>query len=88
MTTIKLSNGDLGAEEMLVRCNLSEASAPVEVDYCEGSGWQPTQFQCADACHRTSELICIAKGLAAEALEMQHYDGDGNEIFRCDAEEV
>jgi len=33
MTTIKLFGGDLGNEEMMIRCDLSEASSPVQVDY-------------------------------------------------------
>lgn len=84
MTTIKLSGGDMGSETMLVRCNLAEASSPVQVDYqtSEGDGWQGTQYQCADARHRTSGLIAIAKRLAAQACEIPADD------FRCDAEEV
>lgn len=81
-TTIKLSGGDLGLESMLVRCNLSEASAPVQVDYCEGSGWESTQYQCADCRHRTSGLIARGKELAASAVELP--DGD----FACDSEEL
>ncbi len=80
MTTIKLSGGDLGGETMLVRCNLTEASAPIEVDYCEGEGWQPTQWQCANAAHRTSGLIAIGKQLAAQAVEMLESE------FACEAQ--
>jgi len=82
MTTIKLYDGDLGLETMLVRCNLSQASAPVEVDYCTGKGWQSTQYQCADTQHRTSGLISIAKELAARACETPRSK------FTCEAEEV
>jgi hypothetical protein len=82
MTTIRLSGGDLGSESMLVRCNLVEASAPVDVDYCEGSGWQPTQWQCANCCHRTSGLAEIAKRLAAAAVELPENE------FDCEWEEV
>lgn len=84
MTTIKLSGGDLGGETMLVRCNLAEASAPVEVDYRNDAerGWEPTQYQCADASHRTSGLIRIAKTLAAAAVEMRENE------FNCEAELV
>lgn len=80
--TIKLSGGDLGSEKMMVRCNLTEASAPVQVDYCEGDGWQGTQYQCADTRHRVSGLIDLAKILAAAAVEMPAGS------FDCDAEEV
>ena len=82
MTTIQLSGGDLGGETMKVRCNLSEASAPVQVDYCEGEGWQSTQYQCADARHRNSGLIAIGKTLAAAAVEMPEDE------FDCESTEI
>lgn len=82
MTTIKLSDGDLGNETMLVRCNLVEASSPVEVDYCEGSGWQATQYQCAETRHRPSGLAAIGKILAARAVEVPVDE------FACEWEEV
>ena len=81
MTTIKLSGGDLGSETMAVRCNLAEATSPVEVNYHEGDGWQHTQYQCADARHRTSGLIDIAMPLAAAAVEMPADE------FSCDVTE-
>lgn len=84
-TVIKLFGGDLGGETMLVRCNLSEASAPVQVDYCTERGeerWQPTQYQCADCRHYTSGLAEIGMILAAEAVGM------GRDEFDCDWEEV
>ena len=72
MTKIKLSGGGLGAERMVVRCNLADASAPVEVDYCngDGEGFVSTRYRCADACHTVSGLTEIGKVLAAEAVEM------------------
>ena len=82
MTTIKFFDGDFGSEEMMVRCNLAQASAPVEVDYCTGDGWQQTQYQCADARHTTRGLIAIGKLLAAQALEMP------TEEFSCELEEL
>lgn len=84
MTTIKLTGGDLGNERMLVRCNLTEASAPVEVNYCtdRNSDFTGTQYQCADTSHRTSGLIEIGNQLAAKAVEIP------TEEFDCDAEEV
>lgn len=84
MTTIKLFGGDLGSEIMLVRCNLVEASSPVQVDYQndDGEGWVGTQYQCADCRHRDSELIKIGKSLAARAVEVPC------EEFDCDWEEV
>jgi hypothetical protein len=84
MTTIKLFGGDLGNEEMMIRCSLSEASAPVEVDYRNDTEecWKPTQYQAADVRHRTHGLIAIGKQLAAEALELPERH------FSCEAEEV
>lgn len=82
MRTIKLFGGDLGGETMMIRCNLTEASAPVEVDYCEGDGWGPTQYQCADASHRVSDLIRIGKTLAAQAV------GSPVDGFECESKEI
>lgn len=82
MATIKLSGGDLGSETLLVRCNLVEASAPVEVDYCVGNGWEPTQYQCADTRHSRAGLVAIAKSLAAAAVEASEAE------FDCDVSEV
>lgn len=84
MTTIKLSGGDLGSDQMYVRCNLAQASDPVQVDYCaEGKNkWVGTQYQCADTRHTPNGLIAIGKTLAAHAVEMPSSN------FDCDAEEV
>lgn len=79
---VRLHGGDLGGEVMLVRCNLTEASSPVEVDYCEGDGWVSTQYQCADTSHRLSGLLDIGKILAARAVEMpaDEFDCEHTEI--------
>lgn len=69
-TTIKLYGGDLGGERILVRCDLTRAEAPVEVDYCMGEGYEPCQYQCADARHTVNGLVVIGKELAARAVEM------------------
>jgi hypothetical protein len=84
MTTIKLFGGDLGNEEMMIRCDLSEASSPVQVDYRNEiqDVWKSTQYQAADVRHRTKGLIAIGKQLAAEAVEMPEDE------FTCEAEEV
>ena len=82
MKTLLLSGGDLGRETMMVRCNLTEASSPVEVDYmADDTGWQPTQYQCADARHTASGLVAIAKKLAAGACEMPEDE------FDCECDE-
>lgn len=82
MTTIRFFGCDLGGEEMHVRCNLAEASAPVEVDYGTGDGWEGTQYQCADARHTTAGLVEIGKILAAQAVEIPADE------FSCESEEV
>lgn len=84
MTTIKLLNGSLGRETMMVRCDLSQASAPVQVNYMNGrySEWEGTQYQCADAHHTDAALIEIGKKLAASAVEVSADE------FDCESEEV
>lgn len=80
-TTYKLFGGDLGSEQMFVRCDLSQASAPVRVNYDEGNGWDSTQYQCADCRHTDAGLIRIGKLLAADAIQVCQ------EEFTCDSEE-
>lgn len=70
MTTIEITGGDLGSEKIRVRCDLTQASAPVQVDYDNGEGWLPTQYQCADCSHRASGLAEIGMELAAQAVEI------------------
>lgn len=70
-TIIRLFGGSFGSDEMFIRCDLSQASSPVE--YCgdRGGDWDCTQYQCADARHSTSRLAEeIGYPLAAQALEM------------------
>jgi hypothetical protein len=84
MTTIKLHDGDMGDEEMLVRCNLTRASAPVDVNYQAepGSDWESTRYQCADAGHALGGLVRIGEILAAQAIEVPV------EEFECEWTEV
>jgi hypothetical protein len=82
MTTIKLYGGDFGGESMLVRCTLSRAESPVEVDYCEGEGWGPTQYQCADTRHTMNGLVTLGKELAADAMQIP------SNVLVCEWEEV
>ncbi len=70
MATVRVSGGDMGSEEILVRCDLRNASATVEVDYRNGEGWQPTQYQCADCRHTVDGLEAIARSIAASAVEI------------------
>ena len=83
MTTLKLTGGDLGAETILVRCDLTRAEDPVEIDYCtdDRAGFQPTPYQCANCRHTVSGLIAIAARLAARAVE-KHPDN-----FSCNFEQ-
>jgi hypothetical protein len=83
MATIKLSGGSFGDDEMMVRCDLGEAAAPVEARYGNSrQPWESTQYQCADARHTKSGLIEIGKRLAAQALEVPFGE------FACEADEV
>jgi hypothetical protein len=68
-TTIRLFGGILGDETMLVRCKLANASSPVEVDYQEGSDWEPTQYRAADARHSIDGLAAIGIELAQSAVQ-------------------
>ena len=78
-TTVEVT-ADLehAAETLRVRANLSDAAGTVYVDYRTGQGrkadWQPTQFQTADARHRTSGLAAIGERLMASALETPEND--------------
>jgi hypothetical protein len=69
MTAIRLTDGVLGGETMVIRCDLTDAASPVEVNYGDGSGWEPTQYQCADARHTVSGLAAIGQKLAEAAAQ-------------------
>ena len=64
MTTIRLTGGVLGNDTMLIRCDLSQASSPVEVSHDNGDTWHSTQYQCADARHRDDELADLGIAVA------------------------
>ena len=81
MTTIKFFGGDLGGETMLVRCDLTQAAAPIQVDY-DNEGWTHCHYQCADTGHRRAGLVEIGKEIAARAV------GIKAEEFDCEWEEV
>ena len=70
MTTIRLFGGDLGSEICRVKCDLTQAAAPVLADYDNGEGWVSTQYQCADASHSPEGLAGLGTELAARACEM------------------
>ena len=71
MTTLKITCG-AAKESLLVRCDLSQASAPIYVDWmAEGEDpcWDSTQYQCADARHTIDGLAAIGRELLCSALE-------------------
>lgn len=70
MTTLKVTASSM-AESLLIRCNLTEAASPVQVDYLsgDGEGWQPTQYQCANVQHREQGLVDLGAELLAKACE-------------------
>lgn len=72
LTTLKLSGGDLGAEVIIVRCDLTRAEAPVEIDYCadDRAGFEATPYQCSNCSHSLSGLILVAARLASRAVEI------------------
>ena len=68
MTTLKITCGAV-SESILVRCDLSQAAAPVEVNYLvEDCGWDGTQYQCADARHTINGLAAIGRQLLSNSL--------------------
>jgi hypothetical protein len=80
MTIIKLSGGDLGSKQLLVRSDLWVSTAPIEM--MNGHGWQPTPHQSADAGQTVEGLAALGKQLAARAYALPT---DG---FDCQAVEA
>lgn len=72
MHTVYLFDGDLGGDEMLVRTDLSDPTAPIEVNHCDGEGWQSSGHQSAEAMGREWRLREVAILLAAEACQCDH----------------
>lgn len=77
MHTVYLFDGDLGGEEMLVRTDLCDPTATIEINHCDGEGWQDSGHQSVEAMAREWKLKEIAKLLAAQAC---HWD---EEHFQC-----
>ena len=83
-SVVVLRGGHLGAGQFcMFRCNLSQASAPLQVDWCSDagrpSGWEPTQLQCADCLHSPGRMFEMAMRIAAQAVEVDP------EEFDCDS---
>ena len=79
MATIKLFDGDFGSDVMILRCDLSQASSPVEW-HSGDEEWQHSQFQCADCRHSEDGLFEIGKQIAAVALEIPTVDCEWEEV--------
>lgn len=64
MTTLQITLDEC-RETVQVRCNLTRADSPVEINY--GDGWQPTPYRAADAKHPVG-LADIGGELLADAV--------------------
>lgn len=71
--------GEGVGEFLKVRCNLSDASSPVEVNYLEGSGWESTQYQCWNTRHTPEGLAALGEQLLCEALQDDEVETVWNE---------
>lgn len=81
MTTLRFFGGSCGSDQFFVRCDLSQASAPIQQSG-DGVEWGGSQYQCADARHTNDGLASIGKKLAARCFEVRA------EEFSCELEEV
>lgn len=74
MTTIevtaKIIEKDI-QDSLSIRCNLTEAFAPVQVDYGDGE-WQGTQYQCADVLHNRALLARLGADLLIRECSDRH----------------
>jgi hypothetical protein len=70
MTTLKITC-PAAKESLLVRCDLSQASSPIQVDYLVGNGWEGSQWQCADARHSRDGLASIGSQLLTDAIQTE-----------------
>ena len=55
-------------DSLLVRCNLSQASSPIEVRYEKSGEWESTQYQCGETRHTSQGLAEIGASLMADAI--------------------
>jgi hypothetical protein len=69
-TVLKFFAGDLGDIKAFFRCNLSEASAPLQRWDEILEQWVGTQFQCADAKHTTKGMVGLCGVIIAGDLEL------------------
>jgi hypothetical protein len=81
MRTIRLFGGSFGSDEMLVRCDLVQASSPIQFHNGDGE-WSPTPYQAADTRQSLGHLVRIGKSIAADQLLVSEDE------FDCESEEV
>lgn len=67
---------ECGSDELYVRCNLVEASAPVVWCPDTDGDWESTQYQCADCRHSIDGLAEIGLEIAREAWALTEDDDD------------
>jgi len=67
-------------ESIKMKTNLSEASAPIMVDFCAGNGWEYTQYQTADASHSVSQAVGLVSELAWTSQDLADLDWDDVEV--------
>lgn len=77
-------------ETTLIRCDFTQAAAPVTIDYRMGNGWESTPYQCADCSHSSERLSDLGIKLLAEAcectVEQLKNDGVEWEVLETDPE--
>ena len=67
MTKIKVTDG---ADVTLFRCNLSQASSPLQYWSDDSESWVSTQYQCADCRHDVDQMAELARTICAGWAEM------------------
>jgi len=69
-TTLRITASTLN-DSLLIRCNLNEASSPVEINYRSEprSEFVSTQWQCSNVRHSAQELADLGAKLLADACE-------------------
>lgn len=80
-TVLKLSGGSLGSDRVKIRGQLSVSEGRIDVDYCEGNGWESTGHSCYEV-RNAAQLAALGRELAADAIQMDRA------AFSCDWTEV
>jgi hypothetical protein len=79
-TIIKFTEGSLGNDISFFRCNLSQASAPLQHWDSDSKAWVSTQYQCADCRHQISGMVELCHDVMADWLS------EPRDEFQCDYE--